>query len=129
MEHECVHVQSIIPTLCQAKLPSLDRASTLAYSMRFTMLALKRMLVIHLGSLSALSVSLLCGLVILEPSGDGLFVLGVEEIADLFDITDHCARANNQHRRFSQTLIPAKDTHKRQLGIERSPIDRRFATT
>lgn len=70
--------------------------------MGFAMLALKRMLVIHLGSLSVLSMGLLCGLVVLEPSGDGLFVLGVQEIADLLDVTDHCARVKNQHRQVSR---------------------------
>lgn len=97
--------------------------------MGLAVLSLERMLVIHLGSLSASGMGLLCGLVVLEPSGDGLLVLGVKEIADLFDISDHCTRTSSSVSAKPQSSNYARETHRRQHGIARSPVDKRFATT
>ena len=80
------------------------------------------MLVIHFGSPSAFSVCLLCGLVIFEPSGDGLFVLGVEEGTDLFDVTNHCASVKNQHRKLTEA--DCAEQHSRAAARDREKSNR-----
>jgi hypothetical protein len=64
--------------------------SRLADCMGFAVFALERVLVIHVGTLPGLDMSLLRVLVVLEPSGNSLLVLGVKEVTDLLDITNHC---------------------------------------
>lgn len=65
--------------------------STLAHGMSLAVLALERMFVVQLGSPSAFGMSFLRSLMILEPSGNGLFVLSVQESANLLDVSDHCS--------------------------------------
>lgn len=62
----------------------------LADCMCLAVFALERVLVIHVSSLPCFRMSLLRVLMVLEPSGNSVFILCIEEVADLHDVTNHC---------------------------------------
>ena len=104
-----------------------DKQAILADTMSLAVFALQRVFVIHVSALPSLGMSLLPVLVVLEPSGNSVLVLGVEEFADLHDVTDHCGL----RIRISACRTPNLHicTHMRQLWIWKSPCGRRLATT
>jgi hypothetical protein len=58
--------------------------------MGLSVFALQGVVVLHMDALPCLGMSLLSLLVIGHESIDGLLILAIEELADLFDISDNC---------------------------------------
>jgi hypothetical protein len=67
-----------------------EKKSHLADCVGLAVFTLEGVLVVHMGTLPSLDMSLLRVLMVLEPSGNGLFVLRVKEVTDLLNVTNHC---------------------------------------